>query len=38
MDKGYPVHLHDGILLGHEEERNFTFDDTMDGPVEYYAK
>ena len=31
-------HLHDGILLGHKKEENFTLWDSMDGPGEHYAK
>ena len=31
-------HLHNGILLDHKEEENFTLCDSMDGPGEHYAK
>ena len=31
-------HLHNGTLLGHKEEKNFTLCNTMDGPGEHYAK
>ena len=29
-------HLHNGILLGHKKEENFTLCDSMDGPGEHY--
>ena len=38
MDKKAVVHLHNGILISHEEERNLTFWGIMDGPRGYYAK
>ena len=31
-------HLHNGILLGHKKEENFTFCYSMGGPGEHYAK
>ena len=31
-------HLHNGILLGHKKEENFTLCHSMDGPGEHYAK
>ena len=31
-------HLHNGILLSHKKEEDFTLCDRMDGPGEYYAK
>ena len=30
--------LHNGMLLGHKREENFTLCDNMDGPGEHYAK
>ena len=30
-------HLHNGILLSHKKEENFTLCDSMDGPEEHYA-
>ena len=38
VDKTTMGHLHNGILLGHKKEENFTLCDSMDGPGEYYAK
>ena len=32
------VHLHDGILLGHQKEGNLIICDSMDGPGECYAE
>ena len=32
------VHLHNGILLAHKKEGDFTFHNNMDGSGEYYAK
>ena len=37
MGKKAVVHLHNGILLGHQKG-NLTFYDGMDGPGDYYAK
>ena len=34
---GQPIHLHNGVLLGHKKEGNLTFCNSMDGPGEYYA-
>ena len=31
-------HLHNGILLSHEKEDNFTICNSIDGPGEHYAK
>ena len=31
-------YLHNGILLGHKKEENFTLCDSMDGPGEHNAK
>ena len=31
-------HLHNGILLGHKKEENFTLCNSMDRPEEHYAK
>ena len=31
-------HLHNGILLGHKKEENFTLCNSVDGPGEHYAK
>ena len=31
-------YLHNGILLGHKKEENFTLWDSMGGPGEHYAK
>ena len=30
--------VHDGMLLGHKKEGNFTLCDSMDGPGKHYAK
>ena len=38
VDKTNMEHLHNGTLLGHKEEKNFTLCNTMDGPGEHYAK
>ena len=38
VDKTTMGYLHNGILLGHKKEENFTFCDSMDGPREHYAK
>ena len=38
VDKTTMGHLHNGILLGHKKEENFTLCDNMDGPVENSAK
>ena len=38
MDKTTMGHLHNGILLGHKKEENFTLCNSMDGPGEHYAK
>ena len=32
------IHLHNGILLGHNKEGNFSFCSSLDGPREHYAK
>ena len=37
MDKDV-VYLHNGILLSHKKESNFTIYKNMDGPGEYDAK
>ena len=34
---GQPIHLHNGVLLGHKKEGNLTFCNSMDEPGEYYA-
>ena len=31
-------HLHNGTLLSHKKEGNFTFRNSINGPVEYYAQ
>ena len=31
-------HLHNGILLGHKKDENFTLCDSVDGPGEHYAE
>ena len=38
VDKKAMIHLHNRILLGHKEEENLTFSDSMDGTRDYYAK
>ena len=38
VDKTTSGHLHNGILISHEKEENFTLWDSMDGPEEYCAK
>ena len=38
VDKTTMGHLHNGILLNHKNEGNFTLCDSMDGPGEHYAK
>ena len=38
LDKSTMVHLHNGLLLSHKKEENFTLCDSMDGPGEHYAK
>ena len=38
VDKTTMGHLHNGILLSHKKEENFTLCDNMDGPVEHHAK
>ena len=38
VDKTVVVYLHNGILLSHKIEENFTLCDSMDGPGEHYAK
>ena len=38
VDKTTMGHLHNGILLGHKKEENFTLCDRMDGPGKHYAK
>ena len=38
VDKTTMRHLHNGILLGHKKEENFTLCDSMDGPGEPDAK
>ena len=38
VDKTTVGHLHNGILLGHKKEENFTLCHSMDGPGEHYAK
>ena len=38
VDKTTMGHLHNGILLGHKKEENFTLCNSMDGPGEHYAK
>ena len=38
MDKITMGHLHDGILVSHKNEANFTLCHSMDGPGEHYAK
>ena len=38
VDKTTMGHLHNGILLGHKKEENFTLCDSMDGPGKHYAK
>ena len=38
VDKTTMGYLHNGILLGHKKEENFTLCDSMDGPGEHYAK
>ena len=38
VDKTTMGHLHNGILLGHKKEENFTLRDNMNGPGEHYAK
>ena len=38
VDKTTMGHLHNGILLGHKKEENFTLCNSMDGPGEHYAE
>ena len=38
VDKATMGHLHNGILLGHKKEENFTLCVSTDGPREHYAK
>ena len=38
VDKTTMGHLHNGILLSHKKEENFTLCDSMDGLGEHYAK
>ena len=38
VDKTTMGHLHNGILLVHKKEENFTLYNIMDGPGEHYAK
>ena len=38
MDKTAVGHVHNGILLSHKNEENFTLCDSMDGPGGQYAK
>ena len=38
VDKTTMGHLHNGILLGHKREENFTLYNSMDRPREHYAK
>ena len=38
VDKTIMGHLHNGILLSHKKEENFTPCDSMDGPGKHYVK
>ena len=38
VEKEDVVHIHNGILLGHEKERNNGLCGNMDGPRNYHAK
>ena len=38
MDKEDVVHIYNGILLRHKEERNNAICSNMDGPREYHTK
>ena len=38
VDKTAVVHLHNGILLGHKREGNFTLCNSVEWPGEHYAK
>ena len=38
VEKATMGYLHNGILLSHKKEENFTLCDSMDGPGEHYAK
>ena len=38
VDKTIMRHVHNGALLGHEKEENFTLCDSIDGLGEHYAK
>ena len=38
VDKTTTGHLHNGVLLGHKKEENFTFYDSKDGRGKHYAK
>ena len=38
VDKTTMGHLHNGILVGHKKEENFTICNSMDGPGEHYAQ
>ena len=38
VDKTTMGHLHNGILLGHKKEEDFTLCNSMDRPEEHYAK
>ena len=38
LNKTTMGHLHNGILLGHKNEENFSLCDSMDGLGEHYAK
>ena len=38
VDKTTMGHLHNGILLVHKKEANFTLCDSVDGPGEHYTK
>ena len=38
VDKTTMGHLHNGVLLGHKKEENFSLCNSMDGSGEHYAK
>ena len=38
VDKTTMGHLHNGIIVGHKKEENFTLCNSMNEPGEYYAK
>ena len=38
VDKTTMGHLHNGILLDHKKEENFTLCNSMNSPGEHYAK